>query len=103
MEELNQTSFDKSDFKNFIKNSTNDTEWIEAFDGVVDQCIDHLSYYTKILQQLYKVNGEDCDIKYQAYLTCINLVSHKVRNDQFWKNFINLLDFFEKKNLRTPK
>ncbi|CAG9811813.1 unnamed protein product [Chironomus riparius] len=63
MEKSNLTSFDKSDFKNFIKDSTNDSEWIEAFNKAVDQCIDNLSHYKKILQQIHKVRDEDCDIR----------------------------------------
>ncbi|KAL7014805.1 hypothetical protein ACKWTF_016132 [Chironomus riparius] len=80
MEKSNLTSFDKSDFKNFIKDSTNDSEWIEAFNKAVDQCIDNLSHYKKILQQIHKVRDEDCDIRYQAYITCMHLVARKVNN-----------------------
>ena len=79
MEKLNQTNLDKLSCKNFIKNLIHDLEWIEVFNKIIDQCIDNLPFYTKMLQQINKLKEEDCDLRYQAYITCANLLARKVR------------------------
>lgn len=83
MEALNQSSLDRAEFKNFIKDSIKDLEWIETFNGAADYCVDHLSFYTKVFQQVRKVSDDQCDMRYQAFVTCLHLVAKRVKSEFF--------------------
>lgn len=67
-----------SDFKNFISIAVNDSEWVNIYHKVIDQCMDKLVYYTKVLKTLFKISDTQCDVRYQAFVTCFNVVTIKV-------------------------
>ena len=93
MEKYNQSNLDSKNFKFFLKSIINDSEWIAVLDGIVEQCIDLLPYYKKVLQQLYHVKDEECDIRYQAFLTCMTLstpkviILYKIEESKYFEHF----------------